>query len=64
MVRLRPGGLGLRAVGFLESLSLLGVVMNERDGVAAYPSPSNVTLFALQVSPPVPRNISGLDSFP
>lgn len=31
MVRLRPVGLRLRAVGILESLSLLGVVMNERE---------------------------------
>lgn len=68
MVRLRPVGLGLRAVGILGSLSLLGMVVNEREGMAAqpsaYPSPSDVTLFALQVSPPVPRNLFGLDLFP
>lgn len=59
---------GLGAEGILESLSLLGVVMNEREGMAAqsstYPSPLDITLFALQVSPPVPRNLFGLDSFP
>lgn len=59
MVRLRPAGLGLGAVGVLESLGLLGwVVVNEREGGAAqpsaYPLPLGLTLLALQVSPPVP----------
>lgn len=68
MVSLRPEGLGLRAVGILESWSLLGMVMNEREGmfVQPYASPSSldITLFVLQVSPPVPRNLFGLDLLP
>lgn len=59
MVRLRPAGLGLGAAGILESLGLLGSgVVNEREGVSAQPSAYtfllDITLFALQVSPPVP----------
>lgn len=59
MVRLRPAGLGLGAVGVLESLGLLEwVVVIEREGVAAQPSAYplllDLTLLALQVSPPLP----------
>lgn len=68
MVRLKPVGVGPRAFGILEYLNLWRVVMNGREGMAAqfsaYPSPLDIILFALQVSPPVPRNLFELDSFP
>lgn len=68
MVRLRPVDLGPRAFGILEYLSLWRVGVNEKEGMAvqfsAYPLPLDITLFALQVSPPVPRNLFELDSFP